>query len=188
MISSAFWAALAITLVFSSFTASGYFLRFRKTDVAIATILYGVFIYFIVHFVAFDSSLGLGIGLLGILSMVRLRSTAENLMDIGMIFYAITVGLLGASIADWTVLLAVNGALSLIVLGLVCPGFLHREASKIEITLDEIDLKMIAMPDKLSAYIERHYSLKVRRIVLKSIDHLKDSVSLLVYYDERLDD
>lgn len=175
----------AITVFFSALTSFHYFSRTSKKDIAIATIVYSVLVFHIVYFVSFENNLGLGIGLLGILSLVRLRSTPENPIDIGHIFYAITIGLLNATINDLLTIIIVNGVLT-IILVLLSSGILFKWNSvKTEIVFDDLESQELNNYEKTVQRIRDQFGIEPYRIKITKINYLKDTVTIEVTYHAR---
>lgn len=182
MINSTFYFAFAITFLFSFATAFYYYLKYHRRDLAVSVVLYSLFIFSIVYLVSFEGNLGLGIGLLGILSIIRFRSIPENLIDIGFIFYAIALGLLNASIDDY-VSMAIADAMLTVVLILMTYGFLFKkDLIKVELILDEIPLDQLNDRKNLMKLIEKKYSICPVSVQVLRVDYLKDSVTLEVFH------
>jgi len=178
-----FLVSATATFIFSFFTAIMYYRKFFKRDIAVAIVVYSLFIFCIVFFVSFESSIGLGIGLLGILSLLRLRSTPENLIDIGFIFYSITIGLLNASISDLITIPAVDFILTFVLMLAVSNFLFPRQIIKTEIVFDEIFLDKLDDINLLKKKIKETYKINPISINIDKIDHIKDSITLQVSYD-----
>ena len=179
-----FLYSFGITLSFSFLSAFYYFKIYLKKDIAFATAFYGLLVFCIVYFVSFESNIGLGIGLLGILSLIRLRSTPENLVDIGFIFYAITIGLLNASLEnDLLTIVSIDFFLTIILILLVFISNLGKNIVSTRITFDDIDFEKLDSERYLRERV--HESLNITPLTLRvtRVDYLKDSVNVRITYE-----
>ena len=182
MVDSAFYSSALATLGFSILATYFYYYKFYKRDISVSIVLYSLLVYSIVYFVSFENNLGLGIGLLGILSLVRLRSTPENPIDIGFIFYSITLGLLNASIGDLQTIVIVDALLTAVVIALSSGFFFERNHVKTEITFDDLDSENLGDQKALLAKIKKQYGIDPLRMKIKNIDYLRDSVTVEISY------
>lgn len=177
---------LLITLAFLTISSIFHYKIYTKKDFSFAIILYGILIFSIVYSVSFEDNLGLGIGLLGILSIIRLRSTPENFIDIGFIFYSITIGLINASIPDQILFTTgINTILTTLLIGI---SFYINKAPttySISLTLDEINLDLIDSTEYISSKISAKTNLNIKEIQIIKIDYIKESVNLKVYYESQ---
>lgn len=174
--------AFGMTLGLALISALYYFYCHRKKDVAVSILLYSTFIFSIIFFVSFENNLGLGIGLLGILSLIRLRSALENLVDISFIFYAITIGLLGASIPDFMTLFYAQISLTAITLFFSSNYIFGKSLMSTQIILDEIILENLSRQSELKSFLKKRYGIQPVKVNIKKIDYLKDSIVLDVSY------
>jgi len=185
MLSNAFFSQAGLTLLFSLLAAFFYYKKFYKKDIATSVVLYSLLIFNIVFFISFENNIGLGIGLLGILSLIRLRSTLDNLTDIGFIFYAIGIGLLNASISSIPTLLVVDGLLAFILILLSSDLILFKEKLKTEIVFDELIVKKANDLESVKKEIQKQYGIYPIHVNVKNINHLKDSTTIEVIYDSK---
>lgn len=172
-----------ITLGFSGITAVIYHSLFFKKHIATAIVLFSTLVFSIVYFVSFENNIGLGIGLLGILSLIRLRTTVSNLTDIGFAFYAITIGLLNASIPDIRTILIINALLSIIILLLASRLIFRRVIVKTQVIFDDLDFEKLNDQKFLMKRVEKDLKIKPLRVSVSRVDYLKDSVTLKVTYE-----
>lgn len=185
MLDVPFYISAGITIAFSLLASIYHYYRFSKRDIAMAIAFYGLLVFCIIYFVSFEDNVGLGIGLLGILSMIRLRSTAENMIDIGYIFYVIVIGLLNASVKDWQTIVTVNGVLMLILFFL-SSGLIYKQNSiQTELIFDDLEAEKLDDRIKLMNLIEKKIGIRPYNIRVKSINYLKDSITVDVTYDAR---
>lgn len=185
MVNSQFFLSVGVTLFFSLITAFYYYHQRGKRDISIAIILYSLFVFCIVYFVSFEGNLGLGIGLIGILSLIRLRSTPENLIDIGFIFYAISIGLLNASIENINDMLVVNVILSGVMLLMASGIVFKNDLISTEIILDEIESEKLGDTQALMKKVEKQFGIIPQKIKVMNINYLKDSITIKITYNAK---
>ncbi|MBT3864534.1 DUF4956 domain-containing protein [Candidatus Peregrinibacteria bacterium] len=178
-----FLIPFGLTLFFSGFASWFYYKSFYKKDLAMAVVLYSLLIFCIVYFVSFENNLGLGIGLLGILSLIRLRSTLENLVDIGFVFLAITLGLLNASISDVWMIVFVNALLVLITCTLASKSLFTKRVVWTKVTYDDIDFERMDDMSYLKERVRQSLKISPIHVQVSRVNYLKDSVTLRVLYE-----
>jgi hypothetical protein len=184
MLASTFFVSLSITLIFALATSGFYYLKFHKKDISVAIVIYSLLIFTIIDSIKFDAnSIGLGIGLLGILSLIRLRSTPENLIDIAFIFYSITIGLLNASIDNHLAQITVNLILTAVLMIISSEYFFRRDLVTTKIVFDEIIVKKLNDPQVLKAEIQKRFKIEPLEIKIVNINYLKDSLTLEIKYN-----
>ncbi|MCT4592056.1 MAG: DUF4956 domain-containing protein [Candidatus Gracilibacteria bacterium] len=178
-----FLLLFGITLVFSLIVASFYYKKFQKRDLAISIVIYSQLIFSIVYFVSFESNIGLGIGLLGILSLIRLRSNLESLIDIAFVFYAISIGLINASVSDITTSLFIDAILTALLL--VMPLVFKREVLSMGIVFDDIPEDLST--ESLREDIKKRYNINPLSIQIVKIDNLKETIRMDITYEKLAD-
>jgi Domain of unknown function (DUF4956) len=179
-----FFLSIGITLSFTVVSSAIYFRIYNKKDVAFSTAFYGILVFSIVYFVSFESNLGLGIGLLGILSLIRLRSTPENLIDISFIFYSITIGLINASVSDDYMSIAILDLVLTVILIVLASGVLFRKnivSSKV--VFDDLEFEKLDSVKYLKERVKKELKIDPIYVAVTRIDYLKDSVNLRVTYE-----
>lgn len=185
MVNTHFLSAIGITLLFSFLTALFYYFRYGKRDISNSIVIYSLLVFSIVYFVSFENNLGLGIGLLGILSLVRLRSTPENPIDIGFIFYSISIGLLNASIDNIYTVVIINLILTATIIFLSSGLIFKKDLMKIEIIFDDLFAEKLDNQENLVKMIQEKYGITPKKIRIKNINYLKDSITVIINYNEK---
>lgn len=177
-----FLLPLFATLFFSVLSAIFYYKYNLKRDIASSTVIFSVLVFFIVYFVSFENNIGLGIGLLGILSLIRLRSTPENLTDIGLIFYAISLGLLNASIIDIYTVLIVDTLSSLVLFALYSGMIFKKRITSMKIVFDDLNFEEKHSMTKIKERVKKDHGILPIYAHISKIDHLKDTVTVNILY------
>ncbi len=169
--------AVAITVIVSL-----YFHRHQRRDLllAYAALNVGVLAVTVVLSSATVGA-GLGLGLFGILSIIRLRSDSITQEEIAYYFVALALGLIAGLAPDT---LWVTPALSALLVA-VMYGVDHPRtfpgARRQLVTLDE------AVPDEavLRARIERRLGVDVRHLIVQEIDFVRDVTIVDVRFRRR---
>ena len=167
-----------------------YYRNSRRRDFYFTFTLLGVAIYFLVFFMIFvledmkgKTGIGIGIGLFGIFSIMRYRTDAMPVREMTYLFSIIclsVINALGCSISFVESL--VPNVIMLIAMAL-CEFLLlnTKERTKL-IQYDRI--KLIA-PEKRAELIkdlEERTGLKINDVTVGSIDFLRDTAILRIYY------
>jgi hypothetical protein len=149
-----------------------YFRRYYRRDLLLAYVALNIGV-FAVTAVLMDStaSVGLGLGLFGVLSIIRLRSDSITQEEIAYYFIALALGLITAiSTSPAWLAPALAGALVLVMYVADHPRLTARSQRQ-TITLDR------AYPDRaqLKAALERLLGGEVRHVVVLQLDLVVDT-------------
>jgi hypothetical protein len=156
-----------------------YFRRHRRRDMLFAYISLNVGVMAVAA--ALDTATvggGLGLGLFGVLSIIRLRSTELTQAEVAYYFVSLAMGLLGGLTLDpsWA-----GPALMGVLLGVVFvadhPRIL-RDYQQHIITLDSAHTDQRA----LTGHLERLLGAEVKHVVVTGIDLVKDTTTVDVRY------
>jgi hypothetical protein len=176
------WIHLVIDLVAISVLAFGiYFPRYHRRDLLVSYLAVNIGVMAVV--VALTSSMvevgvGVGFGLFGVLSIVRLRSAELAQQEVAYYFGALALGMLGgiAVSPDW---LAPSLSVA-IVLGLAIsdhPRLYARHRYQV-LTLD----RAITDERELIAHVEEILHAQVRHLEVKRVDLVNDLTVVDVRY------
>ncbi len=128
--------------------------------------------------------LGFALGLFAIFGIIRYRTAQIPIKEMTYLFIVIGIAVIN-SLANKTVsyveLLFVNLVIVAIVWGLEKIWLLKHESSK-RITYEKIDLIKPEKYNELLADIEERTGLKVNRIEVGSVNFLRDTANVKVYY------
>ncbi|MFT4029351.1 MAG: DUF4956 domain-containing protein [Protaetiibacter sp.] len=157
-----------------------YFPRHRRRDLVVAYLTVNVGVL-AVSIVLGSSAVGLGIGLglFGVLSIIRLRSSEIEQHEVAYYFAALALGLVGGLGAS--VLWISLGLMALVVLVLAIGDsrlMLRRYRQQL-VRLDQ------AYPDEvaLRAALERVLGARVHRVTVRELDLVDDSTLVEVRYE-----
>lgn len=165
---------LAITVV-----ASIYFHRHQRRDLLLAYVALNVGILSVTALLTSASvGAGLGLGLFGILSIIRLRSDSITQEEIAYYFVALALGLLAGVAAGPRYLVPLLSGLLVLVMYVVDHPRMLPRARRQLITLDS------AIPDEtvLRAHIESRFGFEVRHLIVQELDLVRDVTVVDVRY------
>lgn len=166
-----------------------YYKKSRRRDFYFTFMLISLAIFFLVFFMIFvledmkaKTSIGIGIGLFGIFSIMRYRTDAMPVREMTYLFVIISLSVVNAIAASVSIveLLVTN----IIVVDAIwlCEHRLKLEPSKI-VQYDRLELIKPDRSEDLKADLEMRLGLKVRKVEVGAIDMLRDMAVLRVYYD-----
>lgn len=166
-----------------------YYKKSHRRDFYFTFMLISLAIFFLVFFMIFvledmkaKTSIGIGIGLFGIFSIMRYRTDAMPVREMTYLFVIISLSVVNAIAASVSIveLLATN----LIVVAAIwlCEHRLKLEPSKL-VQYDRLELIKPDRREDLKADLEMRLGLKVRKVEVGAIDMLRDMAVLRVYYD-----
>ena len=166
-----------------------YYKKSRRRDFYFTFMLISLAIFFLVFFKIFvledmkaKTSIGIGIGLFGIFSIMRYRTDAMPVREMTYLFVIISLSVVNAIAASVSIveLLVTN----IIVVDAIwlCEHRLKLEPSKL-VQYDRLELIKPDRSEDLKADLEMRLGLKVRKVEVGAIDMLRDMAVLRVYYD-----
>lgn len=174
------------------------FLYYRKSkhrSFYFTFIMLSVAIYFLVYFMVFvledlkgKTGIGVGIGLFGIFSIMRYRTDAMPVREMTYLFSVICVSVinaLGSSIG--TVEMLLPNVIVLLAMT-ACEMLLmskHEESKLVQ--YDRVELIKPECRDELISDLKQRTGLNVTRVAVGSVDFLRDSALLKVYYEKNDD-
>ena len=177
-----------------------YYPKSQRRDYMFIFIIMSMSIFLLVSFMGGDSlKTGAALGLFAIFGIIRYRTEAIPIREMTYLFMLVAVSVVNAlsqgeyhpkqdyweGIGLVTVLFA-----DLIFIGLAAlfetSKLLNEHCSKY-IKYDNVDLVAPERRQELIADLEKRTGLKIIGIEVGTIDFLKDSVILRIYYDEEMD-
>ncbi|MFC8597428.1 MULTISPECIES: DUF4956 domain-containing protein [unclassified Isoptericola] len=157
-----------------------YFPRHRRRDLVVAYL--GVNVGVLAVSAVLSSSTiaaGLGLGLFGVLSIIRLRSDELSQREVAYYFAALALGLLGGMGTSTGWLGLAGSALILVVMAVADhPRLLARHAAQ-TIVLD----RAVVDRDELTAHLEALLGARVHSVSVQSIDLANDTTRVEVRYE-----
>lgn len=157
---------VAITVI-----ASIYFHRHRRRDLLLAYVALNCGVLAVTAMLASSSvGAGLGLGLFGILSIIRLRSDAITQEEIAYYFVALTLGLVAGLHPGPSYVVPVIAGLLVAVMYVVDHPRLCGRTHRQLVTLD------VAIPDEaaLRAHLERRLGVRIQHLIVHELDFVRD--------------
>ncbi|WP_029251837.1 DUF4956 domain-containing protein [Paraoerskovia marina] len=159
-----------------------YFPRHRRRDLVTAYVGLNVGVLAVAGALASSTvGAGLGLGLFGVLSIIRLRSSEIAQHEVAYYFAALALGLLGGLGASGTGLVLSVSLMALIVVAMAfadSPALLGRYRNEY-VVIDR------AIPDETgqTAYLENLLGGRVRSITVQRLDLVNDTTTVNVRYE-----
>ncbi|MBQ0068564.1 MAG: DUF4956 domain-containing protein [Bacteroidales bacterium] len=172
-----------------------YYKKSKHRNFYFTFLMLSIAIYFLVYFMVFvledlkgKTGIGVGIGLFGIFSIMRYRTDTMPVREMTYLFSVIclsVINALGTTIPVVELLLP-----NIIILATMCLcEFLllsTNEVSKL-IQYDRIELIKPEKHDELIADLKQRTGLDITRLRIGSVDMLRDSAIIKVYYKDNGD-
>jgi hypothetical protein len=166
-----------------------YYRKSRRRDFYFTFMLISVAIFFIVFFMIFvledmkgKTSMGVGIGLFGIFSIMRYRTDAMPVREMTYLFVIIALSLVNAVSVNLPYFEVIVTNLIIILAVAVCELRLKTHPTRL-IQYDRIELISPARHDELVADLEKRLGVKVVKVDVGSIDFLRDMAMIRVTYE-----
>ena len=178
------WNLLALFAA-TKLLALGYFWQFQKKQVTLSLVPVALLLFLLVAFASFEENISIGLGILGVLSFIRLRSTIDSLTDAVTLLTAVIFGILAAEISDIWWLVAAYGLVLLTFAGMAFWSRLAApyERKQMQITLDELvllpsDTDCLAFKKRL----EKEFGITVLQFRVLSVDYVRDASKISIEY------
>ena len=166
-----------------------YYAKSHRRDFRFTFMLIPVAIFFIVFFMIFvledmkgKTSMGVGIGLFGIFSIMRYRTDTMPVREMTYLFITIALAVVNAVSVEVSLFEVVltNVVVTLCVWG--CERQLKLGATKL-IQYDRIELITPERREELVADLEKRLGVKVKGVNIGAIDFLKDMAMIKITYE-----
>lgn len=164
-----------------------HFLYYRKShrnDFYFTFMLMTVAIFFLVYFMmGMDrgkATMGVGLGLFGIFSIMRYRTDTMPVREMTYLFLIVCLSVVHSMAESFGELLIVD-VLTIIAI-IICEMRFKIHATKL-IQYDRVELIKPEKREELTTDLEARTGLKIIKIEVGGVDFLKDSVVLRVTYD-----
>lgn len=173
-----------VNLVFMIILTRGlYYSRYKRREPFLGFFSVNVIIFFIAIVLNRVSlSTGAAFGLFAVFSMLRYRTEGLTPKDMTYLFISIALGLLSATCDSGLEFLFVGGVIMGMAILLEAKPFSKREYSR-EILYDNFRFLHENNREELMADIKNRTGLNVTRIEIKQQDFLRDSATVVVYYE-----
>ncbi len=174
-------AMVALDLVAVGILTFGlYFPRHRRRDLVVAYLVVNVGVLAVATVLSNSTaSLGLGLGLFGVLSIIRLRSTEIDQREVAYYFSALALGLIAGLTPASD---AVSLALMALVLAAVAIGDHPRLFRRYRQQVVLVD-RAFASETALQAHLEGLLGASVRSMTVRKLDLVNDTTLVDVRYE-----
>ena len=180
----------AVSILFTWFIIDRlYYAKSHRRDFRFTFMLISVAIFFIVFFMIFvledmkgKTSMGVGIGLFGIFSIMRYRTDTMPVREMTYLFITIALAVVNAVSVEVSILEVVLTNLIVLLAVWVCERQLKVSATKL-IQYDRIELIVPERRQDLIDDIQKRLGLKVISVEVGAVDFLRDMAMLKVTYE-----
>lgn len=162
-----------------------YYPKHRNKDFIFTFILFNVVNFMICCLLgAAKIKIGFAFGLFAMFSIIRYRTIAISIKDMGYFFVCVALGMLNslASVKDnFIILIGCNLVVLTLTFILERLDFLKNENAK-DIVYDKVELIKPEFREELLRDLNDRTGLNIHRIEVTSIDYLKDTALVKAYY------
>jgi len=148
---------------------------------------FNTLIYFVLSFMnSIEIGIGVGFGLFAIFSILRYRTDPIPIREMTYLFIIAALPVMnsaGSNSEVWWQLVASNGIILVILWVLEKEWGFHYEATK-RITYERIELIHPDRRAELLEDLETRTGLQIKRISIGKVDFLRDTASIVIYYDD----
>ncbi|HOD45243.1 MAG TPA: DUF4956 domain-containing protein [Anaerolineaceae bacterium] len=148
---------------------------------------FNTLIYFVLSFMnSIEIGIGVGFGLFAIFSILRYRTDPIPIREMTYLFIIAALPVMnsaGSNSEVWWQLVAANGIILVILWVLEKEWGFHYEATK-RITYERIELIHPDRRAELLEDLETRTGLQIKRISIGKVDFLRDTASIVIYYDD----
>ena len=166
-----------------------YYKKSKNREFCFTFMLISIAIFFIVFFMVFvledmkgKTSMGIGIGLFGIFSIMRYRTDAMPVREMTYLFIIIALAVVNAIAEGVPMMELVLTNLIVVFAVWLCEHNLKTLPSKL-VQYDRIELITPDRHDELKADLEKRLGVKVIRVEVGAVDFLRDMAVLRVVYE-----
>ena len=172
-----------------------YFTKGRRRDFYFTFMLISVAIYFLVYFMmGMDrgkATMGVGLGLFGIFSIMRYRTDTMPVREMTYLFIIVCLSVVHAMVDVTTMSepAIVSELGKLVTIDIIVMAMIMFFEKKLKVTAsklvqyDRIELIKPEKHEELKADLEERLGVKITKIEVGGVDFLKDSAVLRVTYD-----
>jgi len=166
-----------------------YYVKSRRRDFYFTFMLIGIAIFLVVYFMIFvledmkgKTSMGIGIGLFGIFSIMRYRTDSMPVREMTYLFVLICLSVVNALASNMTMAELLLTNLIVILAIWFCELRLKVQPVKL-VQYDRIELIKPERINDLKADLEERLGLKVTKVEVGAVDMLRDMAIVKVYYE-----
>jgi hypothetical protein len=156
-----------------------YLPRHRHMDLVVVYALFNLGLFLaIVVITRADVTLGIGLGLFAVLSMIRLRSETFTNRELAYFFIALVIALVTAIDLGSLALAGALAGVALLAAWVVDHPRLTRPTQRLEVTLELV----FASQDALHRHLEERLDAQVVEVQVMEIDYVRETTRAAVRY------
>ncbi len=162
-----------------------YFPKSRRRDFSFTFTLISISIFFLIYLLGeVKLKIGFALGLFAIFGIIRYRTETMPVREMTYLFMIIAISVINALNEDWEIIeiACVNIIFILCIWACESNHWLKHIACKY-VQYDRIELVVPQRYDELVADLKARTGLKITKVEVGSINFLKDSAILKVYYE-----
>lgn len=163
-----------------------YYPRKPNKNYTFTFLAFNMIVFFIVSLLpSVNVTLGAGVGLFALLSVLRYRSDTMPMREMTYFFVMIGLAILNATLLEdeWILVLLVNALIVVILFGLEQGwGFHYHHEFSQRITYDRLDLLQPVKRDQLIADLQERTGLEIERVEIGRINLITNSAEIKVFY------
>ena len=166
-----------------------YYKKSQRRDFYFTFLLTSIAIFFLVFFMIFGldklggkTSMGIGIGLFGIFSIMRYRTDAMPVREMTYLFTIIALSVVNAIATSATLLEIILTDVIVVISIAICEHYLKIQHTKL-IQYDRMELIAPERREELIADLEKRLGVKVYSVAVGAIDMLRDMAIIKITYD-----
>lgn len=174
------WIVAVDLIAILTLTYAVYFRRHRRREMLLAYIGLNVGVLAVTTVLATSTvGAGLGLGLFGVLSIIRLRSSELAQEEVAYYFASLALGLIAGLQPDPVWVAPVFSGALVVVMFLVDSNPVHARYRRQVVTLDAV----YADETQLTARLEDLLGARVRNVIVQEIDLVRDMQRVDVRYE-----
>lgn len=167
-----------------------YYKKSKRRDFYFTFLLTSIAIFFLVFFMIFGldklggkTSMGIGIGLFGIFSIMRYRTDAMPVREMTYLFVIISLSVVNAIASSATTAEILLTDIVVVIAIWLCEKRLRIQHTKL-VQYDRIELIVPERREELVADLEARLGLQIINVEVGAVDMLRDMAMVKVYYKE----
>lgn len=167
----------------SVFSVTVFHKRHQRRDLVVAFMCFNIGLFAVMSVISTRHiSVGLGFGLFGLLSIIRLRSEPFSNVELGYFFIALVLALINGIAKTDVAFSLVLTLLVVLVAYFVDHPSLHTSIRQRRVTLDTIETDVGALKQRL----ELEHGVQIVDLAITQVDHVRDTTRVVMRYVDPL--
>jgi len=182
-----YFTKLAIDFAFMYMLISVLYCRtYKSREYIFSFFIFNLIIFSLTYLLnKFEISMGAAFGFFAVFSMLRYRTEGLSMKDMTYLFLSIAMGLINGISHGYLIEIVVLNAMVIFLTYILESNFIFRkEYSKI-VQYDVVENLHFEKLEILKVDLEARLGISINRVTIESIDFLRDSAMLKIYYFEK---